>query len=1022
MASKQSVIELRLKGSEDSYNQLVKLKEQSRAYGEEIKKTRKEIKQFQDEGKNTKQLENKIASLAKAQEKLKKGISDTTKEIRDSNKAFEAAKFPKDSIIGLEQEYSRLRKEIRGLSRDARESSAGKDLIKQARSIKDNIRETNTAFGDTYQNVGNYQQAIENALTGQGSFSGNMKSLALNAAKVAIPLYAATKGVELLGAGLKDAVRITVDYEQANANLASVMGVTIDKTKKLQEQSKELGGDTAFTATEAVKMQEELAKLGYTEEEILKSGRGIVNFTIATNAELPRAAALAGAALRSFQLDASEMDRVVGVLGVSTVKTALNFNDLETGLSTVAPVAHAFGFSIEDTVALLGKLSDAGFDASSAATATRNIILNLADSNGALAKSLGGSVSSFDELIPALNELKNQGIDLNGTLELTDKRSVAAFNQFLNTADSAKVLRDSLYDVNGQLEQMAEERLNTVRGRIELVQSSWESFILSMDKGSGVFSKVTKRALESTSSLLDGLTAMNDGYISFYEFLYNNKPGQREALIKSRKEQKGERDKKSGEYLNALLEGNGVPEILKLSNKDTKETTGNIDELKKKYFDLAKSLGKTPITPKIESDEFYDDEIKKLEQYSQKVKDTKKVLKEPVKGSVDFLEKRISDLKQSLESEVKDDKGLLKAMNELVGYEKQLDILKKKIDETRNKVERGDTVKALDKISTLDLVSGRAFSPPNKEDFELQKRKALDKQILDSQKETIDKAIEYSDDKHEQEIERRKNREQELREFIINSANVISSGISQIETNLSEQKTNRELDAAQKVYDDKIAKAQGNKALEEAAEKELAQKKAAIEKQAAKKRKEIAYKDAIIQGAIATIAAWKEGAWAVALAALTTAINLAVIASTQYAKGGFTGKAKPGMSSDSSGQKPVGIVHEDEYVANKKNTSRFRPFFEGMEKSDDEAMARAAYEQLKNSQTFNRMINNVPPVWSQIAYKSHVNINNSGIENRLDKMTEVMDGMLKGFKSEVIEAVIIGLSESRLPERKGHKR
>ena len=65
------------------------------------------------------------------------------------------------------------------------------------------------------------------------------------------------------------------------------------------------------------------------------------------------------------------------------------------------------------------------------ATATRNILLNLADGSGKLAKALGGSVNTLPELVAGLKKLREQGVDLNTTLELTDKRSVAAFNAFL---------------------------------------------------------------------------------------------------------------------------------------------------------------------------------------------------------------------------------------------------------------------------------------------------------------------------------------------------------------------------------------------------------------------------------------------------------------------------------------------------------------------------------------------------------------------------------------------------------------
>src|SRR5690606_2246018 len=75
-------------------------------------------------------------------------------------------------------------------------------------------------------------------------------------------------GAALVGA-LGGAIKITADYEQSTANLAAILGVNIEETKKLQENSKRLGATTSFTAAEVAGLQTEYAKLGFPEQEIL---------------------------------------------------------------------------------------------------------------------------------------------------------------------------------------------------------------------------------------------------------------------------------------------------------------------------------------------------------------------------------------------------------------------------------------------------------------------------------------------------------------------------------------------------------------------------------------------------------------------------------------------------------------------------------------------------------------------------------------------------------------------------------
>lgn len=283
----------------------------------------------------------------------------------------------------------------------------------------------------------------------------------------------------------KSGVQSIVDFEAANSKLAAILGTTSNNIKDLTLDAQRLGSATKYTASEATNLQIELAKLGFSRKEILQSTEGILKFAQATGSDLPEAAALAGAALRMFGAETSETERYVSAMAVATTKSALSFSYLQTAMPIVGPVAKAFNFQIEDTLALLGKLADAGFDASMSATATRNILLNLADGSGELAKALGGPVNTLPELVAGLKKLKAQGVDLNTTLELTDKRSVAAFNAFLTAADKIVPLREQITGVTSELNDMASTMGDNVQGAIAGLSSAWEAFMLSFMNSTG---------------------------------------------------------------------------------------------------------------------------------------------------------------------------------------------------------------------------------------------------------------------------------------------------------------------------------------------------------------------------------------------------------------------------------------------------------------------------------------------------------------------------------------------------------
>ena len=345
--------------------------------------------------------------------------------------------------------------------------------------------------------------AVQGKMSGFGAQFGQGLSSAFS---MFGPAALATGGVMAAVGGLKkvmgDMVSINMQFEQSTANLASVMGTTKDNVSDLTNQAKQLGATTQYTAVQITELQTNLARLGFTEQEILNSTKSVQALATATGADLGEAANLAGAALRGFGLNATEMDRVASVLAVSTTKSALSFEKLATAVPIVAPVAKQFGFTIEDVTVLLGKLSDAGFDASSAATASRNIFLNMANSSGKLAQALGRPIRSIEDLAPALKELKDRGIDLAEMLSLTDKRSVAAFATFVEGADTMLDLKNAISGCSDALQGMVDEQLNTLQGSVTILNSAWEGLMLTFSESNGTI----KTVVDSLTSLISAYT------------------------------------------------------------------------------------------------------------------------------------------------------------------------------------------------------------------------------------------------------------------------------------------------------------------------------------------------------------------------------------------------------------------------------------------------------------------------------------------------------------------------------------
>ncbi|GKH21835.1 hypothetical protein CE91St9_34430 [Bacteroides thetaiotaomicron] len=323
----------------------------------------------------------------------------------------------------------------------------------------------------------------------------------------------AMKGLQMIWTELKQGIKTAMEFEATNSKLAAILGTTSDKIKELKLSARELGATTKYTASEATNLQLELAKLGFSVVEIQQSTKYILQFAQATGAGLSEAAALAGAALRMFNADTTETERYVSAMAVATTKSALSFSYLQTAMPIAGSVAKTFGFEIEDVLALLGKLADAGVDASSAATATRNILLNLANGGGKLSKTLGGNVKTLDDFVKGLKQAKDKGIELAEMLDITDKRSVNAFANFVNGADDIEALRKSITGVTDDFAKMADEMGNNTAGSLKGLSSAWDELMITIYGNTGIIRDTVDLiadAVRDMATLLGGVQQVAD--------------------------------------------------------------------------------------------------------------------------------------------------------------------------------------------------------------------------------------------------------------------------------------------------------------------------------------------------------------------------------------------------------------------------------------------------------------------------------------------------------------------------------
>lgn len=285
-------------------------------------------------------------------------------------------------------------------------------------------------------------------------------------------------------------IGVFADFEQANANLSAVMSSATGKELLLlSEDAKRLGSITAKTASEVVGLQEAFARLGFKTPQILDMTQATIAGSVAMNAELSDTAELVGAMIKSFDAFSSvEAPLIIDQMTLSTQMSALNFEKLNSALPNVATAANAAGIPFTQLLALLGKLSDAGIDASKSSRALKNIFIE-SEKKG----------HSYTQILESIK--KNQH-KLSAASDAYGKVSSVTAVVLADNLKGVEALDMALQNTNNTAQVAADKRLATLQGRLTILKSAWHGLILGVEDGNGKFAKFLNTVISVTTEIL----------------------------------------------------------------------------------------------------------------------------------------------------------------------------------------------------------------------------------------------------------------------------------------------------------------------------------------------------------------------------------------------------------------------------------------------------------------------------------------------------------------------------------------
>lgn len=436
--------------------------------------------------------------LSQKQKLLKDAISATSEKLQSLKTAQEQAKAQLENGALGQDKYDALQREIVETEQELQR------LQQEAINSNETLCKIEAA-GQKLQTVGN-------TIAGVGQ-----KFLPVTAA------------VGALGTA---AVKTTADFDSSMSQVQATMGITKDSMSDLngasvntmdalRDLAKQMGAETAFSASECADAMNYLALAGYDTQEIYDTLPTVLNLAAAGDIDLASASDMVTDAMSALGMETSEADTMVDQMAKTASLTNTSVAQLGEGILTIGATARTVKGGTAELNAALGILANNGIKSAEGGTHLRNVILSLqnpTDKAAAQMEALGISVYDSEGNMRSLNDILG---DLNTSIEgmtsqeksniigqIFNKTDLSAVNALLaNTGDTWDSLQQSIVDSGGAAQQMADTQLDNLSGQLTLLKSALEGLAISFGE---ILMPAIRAIVEKVQTFVDKLNSLDD--------------------------------------------------------------------------------------------------------------------------------------------------------------------------------------------------------------------------------------------------------------------------------------------------------------------------------------------------------------------------------------------------------------------------------------------------------------------------------------------------------------------------------
>ena len=422
-----------------------------------------------------------------------------------------------DKLIQLRKEVELYSKNLKDLKKENKDVKNISDETARAFSQQEaSLKKARTEYGKAQKELKGMNNASKNA----GSFTLKMAK-AFGVAQLAVDGF--RKVTQLMQQQIVKGVETFKDFEFEMAKVKAISGASTEEFEKLKKSAEDLGRSTFFTATQVAELQLNFSKLGFTATEVLQVQESALLTATATGEDLARTATVIGSTIRGFGLDATEGARVADVMASSFTQSALTLEKFQTSMTKVSSVAALLGMDLEETTAIMGVLTDSGIEASIAGTSLRNIFLHLGDPSSDLAKAIGFTVNSSEDMVREFRRMRDEGVNVEKMLGVVERRQVNAIANMVKHIDKIEEQTAAYRDSSGAASDMADIIGDTLEGASLRFRSALDGIYIALVGESGL-GNALKESLDRLALFFNKLATDNkfvDGFTNSVLALVN---------------------------------------------------------------------------------------------------------------------------------------------------------------------------------------------------------------------------------------------------------------------------------------------------------------------------------------------------------------------------------------------------------------------------------------------------------------------------------------------------------------------